>query len=172
MRHSLTPLGAVIRGLVAGAVGIAAMDLVRFARHEREGGERSFRDWEFSSGLTWETAPAPAQVGKRIMEGVFQRELSDDAAPVVNNVTHWAYGLWWGSVYGILAGSTSSPKLLLGLPFGVLVWTSAYVVMPLAKLYKPIWEYDAKTLWMDLSAHIAYGLGTAATFRLLAARPD
>jgi hypothetical protein len=37
----------------------------------------------------------------------------------------------------------------------------------LAKLYKPIWEYDAKTLAKDLSAHFAYGLGTAATFRLL-----
>jgi hypothetical protein len=42
----------------------------------------------------------------------------------------------------------------------------------LAKLYKPIWEYDAETLAKDLSAHLAYGLATAATFGLLERRTD
>ena len=46
---------------------------------------------------------------------------------------------------------------------------SSYAVLPLAKLYKPIWEYDRKTLAKDLSAHLAYGLATAAAFRLLTA---
>jgi len=41
------------------------------------------------------------------------------------------------------------------------------VVLPLAGLYKPIWQYDAKVLAKDLGAHCVYGLGTAATFRLL-----
>jgi hypothetical protein len=36
------------------------------------------------------------------------------------------------------------------------------------RLYKPIWEYDLPTLWKDLSAHLVYGLGTAATFRATA----
>lgn len=46
-----TPLGAVARGLVAGAVGTAAMDLVWFARYKRGGGTDKLVDWEFSSGL-------------------------------------------------------------------------------------------------------------------------
>ncbi len=33
-----------------------------------------------------------------------------------------------------------------------------------------MWEYDAKTLARDLSAHIGYGMATAATFRALASR--
>jgi hypothetical protein len=33
--------------------------------------------------------------------------------------------------------------------------------------YKQIWEYDAKTLATDLSAHLAYGAGTGAAFSLL-----
>ena len=33
---------------------------------------------------------------------------------------------------------------------------------------QPIWEYDAKTLATDLSAHLAYGAGTGAAFSLLA----
>jgi hypothetical protein len=40
-------------------------------------------------------------------------------------------------------------------------------VLPLVKLYKPIWEYDRTTLAKDLSAHLVYGIGTAAAFRLL-----
>lgn len=42
-----------------------------------------------------------------------------------------------------------------------------YVVLPAANLYKPIWDYDRKTLAKDLSAHLIYGLGTATTVRLL-----
>ena len=34
-------------------------------------------------------------------------------------------------------------------------------------LYKPIWEYDAKTLARDLTARLAYGTGTGAAFWLL-----
>jgi hypothetical protein len=47
------------------------------------------------------------------------------------------------------------------------VWLASYVVMPLAKLYRPIWEYDAKTLAKDLSAHVVYGATTGATFAAL-----
>jgi hypothetical protein len=50
------------------------------------------------------------------------------------------------------------------------VWGAGYVVLPAAKLYKPIWEYDRRTLTKDLSAHLVYGLTTAATFALLSPR--
>jgi hypothetical protein len=164
----LTPVGAVVRGLLAGAVGTAAMDAVLFARYRRGGGESRFKDWEFSAGLSsWEDAPAPAQVGKRLWEGLFQVELPPTRARLVNNVTHWAYGVLWGAVYGIGAGSVPKQKVSYGLPFGALVWAGDYVILPAAKLYKPIWEYRAKTLAKDLSAHLAYGLGTATALRLL-----
>jgi len=41
------------------------------------------------------------------------------------------------------------------------------VVLPAAKLYKPIWKYDAKTLAKDLSGHLVYGLATATALRVL-----
>ena len=41
-------------------------------------------------------------------------------------------------------------------------------ILPAAKLYQPIWKYDRVTLTKDLSAHLVYGLGTATTLRLLA----
>jgi hypothetical protein len=169
LRASLTPLGAVTRGLLAAAVGTVAMDLLWFSRYKRDGGEGGFLGWEFSSGLcSWDQAPAPALVGKRLVEGVFQVEVPAERAALVNNITHWGYGMLGGAQYGIVAGSLESPRIVYGIPFGATVWISGYVVLPLAHLYKPIWEYDTKTLAKDFSAHLVYGLTTAVAFDLLA----
>jgi hypothetical protein len=81
---------------------------------------------------------------------------------------HWGYGSSAGALYGILAGSARSRHARYGVPFGAAVWAAGYVVLPQAGLYKPIWEYDAKTLAVDLSAHLAYGAGTGTAFWLLA----
>jgi len=145
------------------------MDLLQFYRYKREHGEARFLGWEFSSGLdSWEQAPAPAQIGRRLVKGVFEVELPATRARLVNNVTHWAYGILAGMQYGIVAGSAADPRAAYGLPFGATIWATSYVVLPLAKLYKPIWEYDRETLAKDLSAHLVYGLTTATAFKLLA----
>lgn len=164
----LTPLAAVSGGLAAATVGTVAMDLLLFVRYRRGGGRSAFRRWEFSSAVnTWDQAPAPAQVGRRLVEGLFGQELPDQRAALVNNITHWGYGVLNGAPFGIVAGSLASPRVRYGALFGASVWATSYVVLPAAKLYKPIWEYDLPTLGKDLSAHLVYGLSTAAAFKLL-----
>jgi Protein of unknown function (DUF1440) len=156
-----------VRGLVAGAVGTAAMDALLFAGYRRGGGKTRFAHWELSAGLkSWDEAPAPAQVGKRLVEGLLDIELEPQHARLVNNVTHWAFGMVNGAGYGLVAGSLPRAPIVYGLPFGATVWASGYVVLPAAKLYQPIWTYDVKTLADDLSAHLVYGLVTAAAWRL------
>jgi hypothetical protein len=168
---SMTPLGAVVRGLVAGAVGTAAMDTLLYVRYRRGGGKEGFRQWGFSGDVRgWDDAPAPAQVGRRLVEGVFQRTLPDSRARLVNNITHWAYGIVAGASYGLLAGSLRKPRVAYGPLFGAGVWGTGYVVLPPAGLYQQIWEYDRVTLAKDLSAHLLYGTTTAATFAGLAKR--
>jgi uncharacterized membrane protein YagU involved in acid resistance len=68
---------------------------------------------------------------------------------------------------GLVAESLPKASVGFGLPFGAAVWAFDYVVLPVAKLYKPIWEYDPKTLAKDLSAHLVYGLATAATLQTM-----
>jgi hypothetical protein len=168
---SITPLGAVTRGLVAGGVGTVAMDALWFVRYRRGGGVSNFAAWEFSSGVSsWDDAPAPAQLGKRLVEGLFKRKLSPRREPLVNNVTHWGYGMLGGAQYGLVAESLPTPRIRYGLLLGAALWATSYVVLPAAKLYEPIWEYDLDTLAKDLSAHLLYGLGTATAVRLLTAR--
>jgi hypothetical protein len=158
-------LGAITRGALAGTVGTIAMDLLWYARYRHGDGDHAFIDWEFATGLdSWDNAPAPAKFGKRVIESVLQRELPADRAAVVNNVTHWATGVGWGAVFGVVSGSLAHRRGWHGLLFGAGVWLQSYAVLVPAGLYKPIWEYDAKTLWQDLSAHLVYGMTTATTF--------
>jgi uncharacterized membrane protein YagU involved in acid resistance len=115
----------------------------------------------------WEQAPAPAHVGKRLVEGLFGVELPPTRAPLVNNVMHRGYGVLNGVQYALVAESLPRRRISYGLPFGATVWAGDYVILPAAKLYKPIWDYDFKTLALDLSAHLVYGLATATALRLL-----
>lgn len=101
------------------------------------------------------------------MEGLFARQLSPKRARLVNNITHWATGILAGTQYGIVAGSLRSLRVGYGVPFGAGVFATDYTVLPAAGLYRPIWKYDRVTLAKDFSAHLVYGLSTAAAFQLL-----
>src|SRR5260370_34658288 len=126
-----TPLGAVGRGLAAGAVGTLAMDLLLYARYRRGGGKQHLFAWEFSSGLSsWDEAPVPGQVGKRLFEGLFQKKLPPQRAEPVSNITHLAYGILNGALYGIAAGSLGQQRTWCGLPFGARAWAGSAPVIP------------------------------------------
>jgi Protein of unknown function (DUF1440) len=169
MKSARLTVGAITRGLVAGTIGTLAMDVLLYGEYRRGGGKSELLRWEFSADIkTWEQAAAPAHVGKRLFEGLFQRNLRDRRAALVNNIMHWGYGIANGAAYGIVAGSTPKPRAWYGAIFGAGVWGTSYVVFPAAKLYRPIWQYNYKVLAKDLSAHLVYGLTTATAFKLAA----
>jgi hypothetical protein len=149
---------ALLGGAFAGAFGTLAMDLLWYVRYRRGGGQSGFTTWELSAGLhSWEDASAPAHVGKLMYEAALRRELPARHAALTSTVMHWGYGINWGVVFAIALGSRHRPRYRQGVLLGVLVWLTSYAVMPIAGFYKPIWQYDAKTLWEDLSAHLLYG---------------
>jgi hypothetical protein len=169
---TVTPLGAVVRGLVAGVLGTLAMDTLWYVRYRRGGGTEGFRPWEFAADVkTWDDASAPGQVGRRLFEGLFQRKLPDAQARLVTNITHWAYGVGAAGAYGLIAGSLPAARIAYGPVFGSAVWATSYAVLPAAGLYQPIWKYDRATLAKDLSAHLLFGTTTAAAFAALSGRP-
>jgi hypothetical protein len=166
-RNPVTPLRAVAAGMLAGAVGTACMDTARYLMHRRAGGQESLLAWEFPPVDSWDHAPEPGKAARQLIEGFTQRRLPDSSAWLVSTAAHWAYGSGWGALYGIVAGSLRSQRPLYWLPFGSAVYASDYVVLPVAGIYKPIWEYDAKTLAQDLGGHLAFGAGTGAAFWIL-----
>ncbi|MEY9933793.1 hypothetical protein ABH926_008455 [Catenulispora sp. GP43] len=164
-KTAMTPLAAVLSGLLAGAVGTVCLDAVQYLKYRRAGGRDAPRAWEFAPVENWEQAPDPGQVAKRVIEGFTQRDLPDRAAWPLSTLAHWGYGTAAGAVYGLLAGSAAVPKARYGVPFGVGLFANDYVALPIAGLYKPIWQYSAKVLGWDLGAHIAYGAGVGVAFR-------
>jgi hypothetical protein len=165
-KHTITPLAAVVGGLLAGVVGTLCLDTIGYLRHRRTGGQKRPLEWEFGPIGGWSDAPDPGKIAKREIEGFTQRELPDRWAWPISTAMHWGYGSSAAALYAILAGSMRKPSPLYGLPFGAAVWAIGYLVLPEAGIYKPIWEYDAKTLARDLSGHLAYGAGTGAAFWL------
>lgn len=168
MKCRMTPLAAVTSGLLAGAVGTACIDSVRYLTYQRGGGQDAPLAWEFAPVDGWAQAPDPGQVTKRVVEGFTRKQIPDRWAWLTSTVAHWAYGSVMAAGYGIVAGSLRRPRPLYGLPFGAAVWGISYLVLPESGLYKPIWQYDAGTLAKDLVAHLAFGAGTGATFWVLA----
>lgn len=58
-----------------------------------------------------------------------------------------------------------------GPALGAALWSSDYVTLPFAGVYKPIWRYDARTLAKDLSAHLFFGTVTDVVLRIVEDRP-
>jgi hypothetical protein len=165
------PLGAVIKGALAGLAGTLAMDLAMWADYRRGGGTDAFSTWETSAGLaSYDGAPAPAQVGRRIVEGYLQTGLPPRTARLMNNAMHALTGTQWGVVHGILAGTSGRSGSLAGVRTGMVAWLSSYALLAPAGLYEPIWTYPPPVLAKDAGAHLVYGLTTAAAFQLLAGR--
>ncbi len=159
---------AAARGALAGAAGTLAMDLVWYARHRRGGGEAPFAEWEITRSVpSWDEAPAPARMGRKIIEAVTGRPVPLERAAALSNVMHWGYGTSWAVGLGVLAARAGGTgrSWWHGPAFGSAVWASGYVVLPLAGVYEPIWRYDAATLGKDLSAHLVFGTVTDGVLR-------
>lgn len=162
-----TLIRRLTRGAIAGAAGTVAMDLFWYRGYRERGGEQPFARWAFSSGIdSFEDAGPPAQLAEKLAErlGV---ELPERAAGTVSDVVHWLTGTGYGAlVQGLVIHDRRNPAAS-ALATGGVAWLNAYVTLGAVGLYKPIWEYDRKTLAKDLTAHLAYGAGTALTYRAL-----
>jgi hypothetical protein len=158
----VTPLGPLARGVVAGVAGTTVMTAVQ----ETVARLRGSAD-ENGGPPTWDDAPAPAKVARKVLEGVFEAPQPTSRIPLLTNVMHWGYGTAWGAVYGVVQGTVRGRPLLHGPLFGAAVWVISYVQLVPMGLYQPPWEYDVETIGVDLSYHLAYGLGVAAAFDAL-----
>ena len=163
--HPMTPLAAVAGGLLAGAVGTVCLDTVQCREVPPQRRQGQPAQVGVRAGGQLGGSPRSRSGRQAPDRGLHPPELPDRWAWLTSTVAHWAYGSSAAALYGIVAGSLRRPHALYGLPLGAVVAATGYVV---GAIYKPIWEYDAKTLAADLSGHLAYGAGTGVTFWLLA----
>ncbi|HEV2062741.1 MAG TPA: hypothetical protein VGR12_07820 [Solirubrobacteraceae bacterium] len=164
-----TPLGAIAHGLGAGLCGTALMTLTQELAAKLQSSSES-GDQQQDEGQPndpWEQASAPAKVARRFIEGVFEREVPPERIPLLTHAMHWGYGTSWGAVYGILESTSGGRSAKQGLLFGSGVWAMSYVQLVPMGLYEPPWKYPPKEVALDLSYHLAYGLGLVGGHRML-----
>lgn len=152
-----SPLASVVQGLCAGAIGNAVFTAYQALTASDEQ-EQPPKDWS--------DTPEPAQVGQRVVEGVFKRKVPLEKAGLVTNVVHWLYGTSWGAVYGLIEESVQQP-LVSGVALTSTVMATDYTLLPAMKLYKPPWRYPATTLAKDFGNHLVHGLAIAGAYRAL-----
>lgn len=167
----MTPLGALVRGVVAGAAASLAQNLF-FAATKKIAP---------SSGPTPFEPPEPEQqdeqatqtVARRTFEGLMQRELPVDEA-TAGRAVHYAFGAGWGGLYGL--GAASAPRLATpagGAAFGLLVWAASDdVLLPAFKLAAWPRHYPAKVHAYAIAAHLVYGVATWLAFSAMRPRAE
>ena len=108
MNHGGHLVRGAVSGLVAGAVGTAAMDGLWYRRHRRGGGTQAPLEWEFSAGTkSWDEVSTPGQVGHLVLRRLVGADVPDRWARTTQNVVHWATGMGWGAQLGLAAAVTT-----------------------------------------------------------------
>lgn len=156
-----TPLAAVGQGLLAGLIGNAIFTGYQMLQAKLAGPAESSKPPK-----DWSETPEPAQVGQRVVEGVFEKDVPLEKAEAMTNAVHWIFGTSWGAVYGILEETFHRP-LVNGVVLGSAVVAVDYTMLPAMNLYKPPWKYPATTLAKDWGNHLVYGLAVAGSYRAL-----
>ena len=161
-------LRGAIWGAFSGAIGTTAMDLVWFRRFRQGGGEEGLYQWETGKGIiNWDNATEPGKFAHLILRSLSGHDVDGRWARSATNVVHWATGMLWGAQFGLLSLTVPGRRREFGLLLGPTAWMCSYAVLPLFKVYKPIWQYDSRTLKNDLWAHMVFGSVTALTFAAL-----
>jgi hypothetical protein len=162
----------LLKGLAAGAAGTTAMTghqkiRERLARRDAQPDADEASADGSEPQDPWESAPAPAQAGKRLIEGVLGWRVPSKAIPVLTHVMHWSYGTLWGAVYAAGRDSSRIRAHKLGPLFGLGVWAASYVQLVPLGIYQPPWRYPLGSLADEIGYHVTYGTTVGMTYALL-----
>jgi hypothetical protein len=176
MRASeITPMGALARGLVAGAVGAFAQDVFfRLTGRVRPSSpEQAFTPPEPQQA----SEASNATVARRFVEGMMARApLSEEAKARGGRIVHYAFGSAFGGLYGL--ARESIPALRRGRAgggaatlFGTAVWAFGdELLLPAFRLSGRPEAYPASVHAYAYAAHLAYGAAVAGAYGALRPR--
>ena len=139
---------AVGKGIVAGAIGTAAMTVSSTLEAKLRGREPS-------------TAPADA-AGKVL--GVQPTSEEDKAR--FSNLVHWGYGTGLGAVRGLVAlAGLSGPRAAAA--HLAAIWSAEQVMLPALDVAPPLWTWGPTEIGIDAFHHAVYAAATSAAYAAL-----
>lgn len=160
-----TPLGALARGMAAGALGALAQNwfFKASARIAPETPKDVFEPAEEQQ----KSEMAVETIARRFAEGLMRRgPLSQSAKQAGGEVVHFAFGAGWGGLWGLARETYPQLNRPLGVAaFSALVWTAGdHLLEPAFKLAAWPQAYPLKTHAYAFAAHLVYGLGVWASY--------
>ena len=165
---SLSPVGALWRGALAGAAGSAAMD-VWFAAFGKL--MPPPREGAFVPPETKQLVEMPTEtLARRAVSGVAMRgELEGAAKYRAGRMVHYAYGAGWGALFGLLAESVPVVRRIPGAAaFGAFVWSASdHVMLPILRLGPWPRGVTPKGHAFWLATHLVYAGGVLSAYRQL-----
>jgi uncharacterized membrane protein YagU involved in acid resistance len=166
-KKKISPLGALVRGAIAGAVGSAVQSWFFRTTASLQPGKtgKEFDPPEFQQKKEMETET----VARRLVENFAQRTLTRSQEATGGNLVHYAFGSAWGALYGLVAESVEGKtKMATATKLGSTVWMlSDNVLLPSVKLAAWPNKYKLKTHAYALSAHIVYGMAVISAYEVL-----
>jgi hypothetical protein len=166
--RDVSPLGALLRGALAGAAGAAAQNA--FFRITARVTPATPKDvFEPPERIQREESELET-VARRFVEDFMQRgPLTAEQKARAGAMLHYAFGVRWGGLYGLLAESAPRFATPAGaLAFGAIVWmVSDNGVLPLLRVAAPFWKYPPRVHAYAIAAHAAYALGLYGTYEVL-----
>jgi hypothetical protein len=166
-----TPLGALVRGLAAGAVGSAAQSLFF---------ELTNRLQPHAPGAPF-APPDEAQrdeqatetVARRFVEGFMRRgPLDEEAKKRGGKLVHYAVGAGFGTAWALARETVPALRRPLGVAgFGVAAWiVGDDVLYPAFRLGNGPMGYPLSTHAYAITAHLVFAAATAASYEALRPR--
>ena len=137
------------RGVVAGAIGTAAMTVSSTLEMRLRGREPS-------------TAPADAAMKLLGIEGF----CDDGAKSRFSNAVHWAYGTSWGVPRALLDAAGLGTAAATAAHGGAL-WGSEQVMLPALGVAPPLWEWGAVQIAVDALHHLVYAVAASVAYEAL-----
>jgi hypothetical protein len=137
------------RGLLAGAIGTAAMTASSTAEMKLRGRAAS---------------AAPADAAAKVL-GI--AGFCDEAAKRrFSNAVHWTYGSSWGVPRALLDAAGLRPAAAAAAHGGAL-WASEQVMLPALGVAPPLWRWGATEVAIDALHHAVYAVATSAAYEAL-----
>lgn len=132
---TITPVGALWRGALAGIAGSAAMNawFALAGKHMPPPREGAFTPPE----AIQETELPTETIARRLVSDFAKRGTLEAATKRrAGQLVHFAYGAGWGALYGLLAESAPSMRRPIGtVVYGKSVWiASEHVILPAFRL--------------------------------------
>ncbi len=174
-----SPLAVVSKGALAGFAGTLALSVAVKGAQWLQGlgsGERE-QGSEEDTGIGAGQALAGGQVQapfldrsteifvQKVATGLFGASLSGDARRTAGMAMHFAYGSFWGAVYGLIQSSLRLPPARHGLLYGLVVWLiGPATLVPAMHIMPPPQKQGVREMLMVVGFHVAYGLGLGLTF--------